>query len=331
MAKKKRFTASYLASARSGELLKRVEALRERLSPCRVCPRECKIDRFSAKNGYCKCGEEMLIASVCDHHGEEPPISGYRGSGAIFFGRCNLRCAFCQNHQISQPEGEGAFEELSPFELALRMISLQELGCHNINFVSPSHFVPQMAAAIAEAQKLGLKIPIVYNSNGYDSLETLKLLEGIVDIYMPDFKYAGDEQAKKYSDAEDYSLHAKAAITEMYRQVGTLKMDEQGVAYRGLIVRHLVLPNNLAGSAEALRFLAEEVGQDVFISLMSQYRPVFKAGKFRELSRKVRGNEYKPLRQLLEELGLENGYVQDLVEAPDFYLPDFDKEHPFEG
>ena len=330
MPKKKKHVASYVKLAKSGELAKRVDALYEMLEACNICPRQCSVDRMRTNYGDCGCGDVALVSSVCDHHGEEPPISGFNGSGTVFFGSCNLRCVFCQNHQISQPQGDGGFTEMDSTELAINMMRLQKMGCHNINFVSPTHFAPQMVAAVADAQKMGLTIPIVYNSNGYDSVDVLELLDGVVDIYMPDLKYADEDSAAEYSDAPNYFFYASRALKEMFRQVGPLQMDENGVAYRGLIVRHLVLPNDLAASAKVLKFIAEELSPDVFISLMSQYRPVFKAARIKKLSRKVRMKEYQPLIDLLEELGMENGYVQDLHEAPDFYLPDFDKDHPFE-
>lgn len=328
----KRYIPKYLELFRSGELEKRVQALESKLNPCTICPRECLVDRMQGKSGFCRAGYEPYISSICDHHGEEPALSGRRGSGTVFFGGCNLRCVFCQNYEISQTPQYYESLTMSTSELAQRMVFLQnDYGVHNINFVSPSHFTPQMVRAIYEAVPLGLKIPIVYNSNGYDGLESLQLLDGIVDIYLPDFKYFEDEAAREYSSAIDYNRHARAALREMYRQVRNLQVDEQGIAQRGLLIRHLVLPNDLADSDSILKWIAEELSPNVSISLMAQYHPTFKAKQYPLLSRTITYREYERALEALHESGLNEGFTQQM-DAPQHYLPDFQsEEHPFEN
>jgi putative pyruvate formate lyase activating enzyme len=321
----------YLALYRSGELKKRAEALEERLSACDICPQNCRIDRSGGQRGFCHSGREPIIASFCAHHGEEPALSGSRGSGTIFFGNCNMRCVYCQNFQISQDHIAQASNETDCQTLAARMLYLQnEPGCHNINLVSPSHFVPQIVRAVLEAVPRGLHLPLVYNTGGYDSLETIKTLEGIVDIYLPDIRYSEDENSRKYSEAPDYVRHNRQAIKEMYRQVGNLQVDEDEIAYRGVIVRHLILPSQIAGSKESLTWLAREVSPEVTISIMSQYFPCHKATQMPELARTITFEEYSEVVKLQEKLGLENGWLQEM-DAPANYLPDFNREgHPFE-
>ena len=260
----------YIDLLHSGELHKRSEALAEKLRECTLCPRECRVDRTKDEHGFCRSGLLPIVARYCVHHGEEPVISGTRGSGTIFFGYCNLRCVFCQNHQISQPARSIRNNEISLERLAEIMLELQASGCHNINFVSPSHCSAQIVKAVEIAASQGLNIPLVYNSNGYDSIETLKHLEGIIDIYMPDIKYGADDTAFKYSMATDYVVNSRAAILEMKRQVGDLVVDHQGIAKKGLIIRHLVLPNDLSDSEASFRFISEEIGRQTFISKMSQ-------------------------------------------------------------
>jgi putative pyruvate formate lyase activating enzyme len=313
------------------ELSKRAERLTSRLASCDICPRRCSVNRLDGELGFCHSGALPIIASYCAHRGEEPVISGTRGSGTIFFGNCNLRCVFCQNYQISQDWQKQKANEVSIETLAGYMLELQAQGCHNINLVSPSHFAPQIVAALALAVPKGLKLPLVYNTNAYDSLETLKELEGMVDIYLPDIKYASDDNALKYSGAEDYVENSRAAIKEMFRQTAELMLDENEIAQRGVIVRHLILPENIAGSKEALKWLAQEVSPEITISLMSQYHPTHYAIRFPEIGRHISQVEYDQVMQALEESGLENGWVQDM-DAPQNYLPDFEKEgHPFEA
>jgi len=266
----------YIDLLHSGELHKRSEALAEKLRECTLCPRECRVDRTKDEHGFCRSGLLPIVASYCVHQGEEPVISGTRGSGTIFFGYCNLRCVFCQNHQISQPVRSIRNNGISIERLAEIMLELQASGCHNINFVSPSHCSAHIVEAVETAASNGLNIPLVYNSNGYDSLETLKHLEGIIDIYLPDIKYGDDNTAFKYSMAANYVFHSRAAILEMKRQVGELVVDHQGIAKKGLIIRHLVLPNDLSDSEASFRFISEEIGRQTFISTMSQYFPTHK-------------------------------------------------------
>jgi putative pyruvate formate lyase activating enzyme len=312
------------------ELQQRASRLTTRLASCDICPRVCRVNRLEDELGYCHSGALPIIASYCAHRGEEPAISGMRGSGTIFFANCNLRCAFCQNYQISQDWRKQRTNEVSIERLAEMMLELQAQGCHNINFVSPSHFVPQIVAALAAAVPKGLKIPLVYNTNAYDSLQTLKELAGIIDIYLPDIKYTSDAMAKKYSDADDYVSVSRAAIKEMFRQTGELLLDDDDIARRGTIVRHLILPRDAAGSAEALKWLAREVSPEVTISLMSQYHPTHNAARFPEINRHITQGEYDEVLKAMEEAGLENGWVQGM-EAPENYLPDFEKKgHPFE-
>jgi len=321
---------AYIALYHSGELKRRAEALEARLASCDICPRECGADRLNGKQGSCRTGYLPLVATICSHSGEEPAISGSRGSGAVFFGSCNLRCIYCQNHQISQDKKRKHSSEMDFHALAERLIYLQdELHCHNINFVSPSHFVPQMVRVILEAVPMGLRIPVVYNSSGYDSVSSLKELEGIVSVYLPDLRYASDMWAYRLSRARKYVTHARAAILEMYRQVGNLVLDEEGTAQRGLIVRHLVLPGGMAGSRESLTWLVEEVSPEVTVSIMSQYYPAHRASRVASLSRKLRVSEYSEVIEIVNNLGLENGWIQEM-EAADNYQPDFEREgHPF--
>jgi putative pyruvate formate lyase activating enzyme len=321
----------YLSHFKSGELTRRVQRLEARLASCDICPRKCGINRLANEPGFCHTGKLPVVSSVCAHHGEEPALSGMKGSGTIFFGNCNLKCVYCQNYQISQDWQKQRANVMACHDLAVQMLYLQnELGCHNINFVSPSHVVPQIARAILEAVPLGLQIPLVYNTNAYDSLETLRELDGIIDIYLPDIKYASDDCSRKYSQAPHYVAVSRAAIKEMYRQVGDLVVDESDVAQRGLIVRHLVLPHGLAGSEQSLIWLAKELSPSITLSVMSQYLPAHRALRVPLLSRTISTTEYKTVCELLSELGLESGWVQELS-SPGHYVPDFEKQgHPFQ-
>jgi putative pyruvate formate lyase activating enzyme len=292
------------------ELQKRVEAAYNLLESCRVCPRQCRVNRLkNDKLGFCRSGLNPVISSINAHHGEEPPLSGTKGSGTIFLANCNLRCVYCQNYPISQL-GNGA--ERTPGELACQMIWLQEQGCHNLNLVTPTHFMPQILKALGIARVRGFNLPIVYNTSGYESLEALRLLDGIVDIYLPDMRYSDDAAARTYSVAPHYQEINRAAIKEMYRQVGNLMLDEDGIATRGLIIRHLILPGGMSGTERVMKFLAEEISKDVYISLMSQYFPAFKAHEFKELSRRITDDEYEAAYQAMMKHGLENGWVQEL-------------------
>jgi putative pyruvate formate lyase activating enzyme len=287
---------------------KRISELNAMLAGCTVCPFHCGIDRNSGAEGRCRSGILPKIASWNLHHGEEPPISGARGSGTIFFSGCSFRCVFCQNYPISQMgHGRG----VTVTELADRMLLLQNKGAHNINLVTPTHFVPQIVEALASAVQGGLRIPLVYNSNGYDDVETLKLLEGIVDIYLPDMKYGEDSNAECYSGVSGYVKKNFAAVYEMYRQVGELQVDETGIAQKGLIIRHLVLPGNVANTREVLESIAQ-ISSSIPVSLMSQYFPAHRAHAIPELNRKLSAEEYAYVTDILGSLGLENGWTQPL-------------------
>ena len=323
---------SYLKLYRSGELERRVEALEMRLASCDICPRECQVNRLKNEQGLCHSGYLPIVSAICDHHGEEPAISGIRGTGAIFFGNCNMRCVYCQNYQISQDPGHQASREMDFHTLAERMVYLQdELGCHNISFISPSHFVPQLVRAVLEAVPMGLRVPIVYNTNAYDSVVSLQALDGIVDIYLPDLRYASDAWAAKFSHTSDYVMRARQAILEMYQQVGDeLVLDGWGLAQRGLIIRHLILPNRLAGSYDSLTWLVRDISPNVTVSIMSQYYPTHLATQIAELCRKISASEYSEVLELVDRLGLENGWIQG-TDAAENYLPHFERDgHPFQ-
>jgi len=292
---------AYLSLYHSGELAERVEAARSLLQDCHVCPRHCEVDRLNGELGECRTSAEIIISSYGPHFGEEAPLVGRNGSGTIFFTNCNLRCVFCQNYSISQL-GEG--EKVSKEELAYMMLSLQTKGCHNINLVSPTHVVPQILEALEIAVKSGLRLPLVYNSGGYDSVETLRLLDGVVDIYMPDMKYSDEKTAEKLSGVKNYPAINRAAVKEMHRQVGDLQIDEDGIAQRGLLVRHLVLPHGLAGTKEVMDFLANEVSSDTYVNIMAQYHPCYEAFQFPSLSRRTSAVEFQEAVALARQAGL---------------------------
>jgi putative pyruvate formate lyase activating enzyme len=278
------------------------------LNDCTVCPRECHVDRSGGSlKGICGVDSRLTISSANLHHGEEPPISGTRGSGTIFLSGCNLKCVYCQNYPISQYR-HGDF--VSYEELGAMMLDLERRGAHNINFVTPSHYIPQLMAGMLSAYKKGLTLPIVYNTSGYDKVETLRLLEGIVEIYMPDMRYASEESAQCYSSAANYPEINRAAIREMHRQVGDLVIDDNGIAIQGLLVRHLVLPNNIAGSQEIFEFLAKEISPETFVSLMSQYFPAHKATTLDKINRRILSEEYQETLEAFESAGLGNGFAQ---------------------
>lgn len=295
------FEPAYVALLKSGELKSRVEAAYQRLEACDICPRECGVDRLQDEEGTCRTGKRAVVSSFNPHFGEEAPLVGRGGSGTIFFSWCNLKCQFCQNYEISQL-GQG--REVEPEDLAAMMLRLQDINCHNINFVSPTHVVPQILAGVLIAAQAGLRLPLVYNTGGYDSLSTLALLDGVFDIYMPDMKYADAETALKYSKIKEYPAINQAAVKEMHRQVGDLIMDEQGIALRGLLIRHLVLPEGLAGTAEIVCFLATEVSTNTYINIMDQYRPCYKAGDLPPLNRRLTRQEYEDAVRLAHESGL---------------------------
>jgi putative pyruvate formate lyase activating enzyme len=323
------YEPGYLALYKSGELERRKRALQARLAACDICPRECGVDRLNGKLGQCNSGFLPIVSSYCAHRGEEPALAGSRGSGTIFFGNCNMRCVYCQNFQISQSPEIQRNNEVSIEVLAERMLYLQdELNCHNINLVTPSHFVPQIISAVLEAVPKGLHLPLVYNTSSYDSLKTLEELDGIISIYLADIRYASNEMGRKYSRARNYVDHARAAIIEMQRQVGDLIVDEDGIAQKGLIVRHLLFPNGIAGSAASLNWLIKEVSPQVAVSIMSQYYPTHRAYKYGELNRKITAEEYKEVVDLVEKLDIENGWLQGM-ESTESYRPDFLDKEPF--
>jgi putative pyruvate formate lyase activating enzyme len=320
---------AYLGLLGTGDLQKRAETLAAMYKRCTLCPRDCKVDRTQGKLGGCFSGAAPTVASHGPHHGEEPPISARRGSGTIFFANCNLRCVYCQNHQISQMRHAAAGREVSIPRLAEIMLELQGDGCHNINFVSPTHFTPSIVQAVLLAAEQGLRLPLVYNTNGFDSLEVLRLLDGIVDIYMPDLKYADARTGVRLSKIHNYPRAARAAIAEMFRQVGELKLDGERAARRGVLIRHLVLPGGLAGSLETLRWVHDALSPRASLSVMAQYYPSNKAAEHPPLNRRVALAEYLPVTDLLDELGMNRGWVQSHAEAPDHYRPNFDLEDPF--
>jgi putative pyruvate formate lyase activating enzyme len=277
------FEAAYLKLARAGDLPQRVEQARSALEECRLCGRECGVNRLATTKGaVCRTGAQAVVSSYNAHFGEEDPLVGQHGSGTIFFTNCNLKCQFCQNYEISQL-GEG--REVTAEELADVMLHLQGRGCHNINLVSPTHVIPQILEALSVAVDRGLRVPLVHNTGGYDSLKALRLLDGVVDIYMPDMKYASAEAGLKYSKVKDYPRVNQAGVREMHRQVGDLAMGDEGIAQRGLLVRHLVLPHGLGGTAQIAKFLAEEISPQTYLNVMAQYRPAYRAYRYEEINR----------------------------------------------
>jgi putative pyruvate formate lyase activating enzyme len=324
----------FLELYRTGELEERVLKLEKMLEACSICPKDCGNNRLKDEIAACYSGRLPIVSSYTAHFGEEPVLSGDKGAGNIFFGNCNLRCGYCQNYQISQTWREQKKNEISHERLAEMMLELQNRGCHNIGFVSPTHFAPQMARAILLAAGKGLHLPIVYNTNAYDSVEVLRLLDGIVDVYLPDLKYADSEAGFQFSKVRDYSRHARAAIREMHRQTGAqLVYGDDGLLKRGLVIRLLVLPNDLAGIEENLRWIRDELSPQVAISLMAQYYATNKAAtdeRYILLSRRISEREWCEAVQLLEELGMEEGFMQEYEAASYYYRPDFtDKDQPF--
>jgi len=295
------FQPSYLRLHETGELARRISAARETLRDCTLCPWQCRVNRLEGKKGVCRVGELPVVSSFGPHFGEERPLVGRHGSGTIFLTWCNLRCVFCQNYDISHL-GEG--EEVTVARLGEMMVSLWRQGCHNINFVTPTHQVAQILAALPYAVERGMDIPLVYNCGGYEEPATLRLLDGIFDIYMPDFKYGDSETAQRLSGAPRYVETAKEAVREMHRQVGDLVLDERGIAVRGLIVRHLVLPGGLAGTRRVMGFIARELPPDTYVNIMDQYRPCFKAAVHPPLDRRVTVQEFNEAVAIAQEEGL---------------------------
>ncbi len=295
------FEPGYLKLHRQGELSRRAEVLWKKLESCDICPHQCRVNRLKDETGICRTGKQALVSSSGPHFGEESPLVGRDGSGTIFFTSCNLGCVFCQNYDTSHlGEGYPAEEE----KIAEMMIALQNKGCHNINFVTPSHVVPQIVKALTFAVEGGLNIPLVYNTGGYDSLSTLELLDGIFDIYMPDLKYSDDRIAQRYCNAKDYVQVARQAIRAMYQQVGDMVMDPSGIAQRGLLIRHLILPDDLAGTYEAMKFIAQEISTNTCVNLMDQYHPCFKAEDYSPLDRRITRDEFARAIKIACELGI---------------------------
>jgi len=284
------FEPAYIQAHQSGRLRRNLAEARARMSSCTLCPRMCRVDRLSGSTGVCRTGRRALVSSFNAHFGEEAPLVGTNGSGTIFFTHCNLLCLFCQNFEISH---EGIGEKITDEQLAGIMLALQRQGCHNINFVTPSHVVPQILAALELAVPAGLNVPLVFNSGGYDRIDTLRLLDGVIDIYMPDFKFWDPEVARNACNAADYPETARRALLEMHRQVGDLVLDDRGIARRGLLVRHLVMPGGLAGTPEVMRFIAREVSPRTYVNVMSQYRPCGRADEVPGLEAALSADEYR--------------------------------------
>jgi putative pyruvate formate lyase activating enzyme len=295
------FRPSYLDLYENGTLQDRISLAEEILQSCRLCPRGCRVNRLADERGFCQTGALAAVSSYSPHFGEENPLVGVKGSGTIFFTHCHLLCLFCQNYEISHL-GEG--REVTPDQLAKIMLGLQGMGCHNINFVSPSHVVHHILLALPRAIAGGLRIPLVYNTGGYDSVETLKVLDGLFDIYMPDLKFMDGEVANKFCQARDYPEKAKAAIKEMHRQVGDLALNQRGIAERGVLLRHLVLPGGLAGTREAMHFLAREISPNTYVNIMAQYRPCGQAFQHPPLNRRVTAAEYEEAVAIAQEEGI---------------------------
>jgi len=292
---------SYLKLYRNGELSARLEKAIGMMKACRLCPRECGVNRLEGETGICRTGRKAKVASFNAHFGEEGPLVGRYGSGTIFISSCNLLCTFCQNYEISHL-AEGT--EVEPEQIAAMMVHLAERGCHNINFVTPSHVVPQILEALVPAIEQGLDVPLVYNSGGYDSAETLRLLDGVFDVYMPDFKFWDGTHADRFCKAPDYREVAVEAIKEMHRQVGDLVLDEEGIAVKGLLVRHLVMPMQVAGTREIMDFLAKEISPDTYVNVMDQYRPCGDAGKDPSINRRLTSREYREAVDAAQKAGL---------------------------
>lgn len=318
-----RYTPGYVSLCCQGELKKRADLLSRQLLCCRLCPHRCGADRVTGEKGVCQAPAELHIAKAVLHCGEEPPVSGSRGSGTVFFTRCSLTCCFCQNYQISQ---QGLGSRKTPEELADMMLSLQAQRAHNINLVSGTHFLPLILEALHIAAQQGLCLPLVYNTNGYESVETLRLLEGVVDIYLPDAKYADDLFAQRYSGAKNYAAVNLAALAEMYRQTGGLVVDSDDIGLKGLIIRHLVLPEDIAGTEKLFSAIKSRLGREIHVSLMAQYTPCHRAGGFPELNRKTTRAEYEQAVHAVERLGFDNGWIQQWQDMDHTFLPDFTQE-----
>lgn len=334
MLTKSPYKPSYLNLLEAGQLPSRIAALEAMLERCTVCPRDCLNNRLNDEIAACYSGRRPIVSSYTPHFGEEPALVGTLGAGNIFFGNCNLRCVYCQNYQISQTHKQQIKNEVSHERLAEMMLELQAQGCHNINFVSPTHFAPQMARAVLIAAEQGLQLPIVYNTNAYDAVTVLQWLDGIVDIYLPDLKYAEDEAGYLYSKVKGYKEYSRLAIAEMFRQTGDeLVFNEDGVLQRGLIIRLLVLPNDIAGIRESIEWIRDSLSPRVAISLMAQYYPTNQAASNQRhilLSRRISESEWLRAVNVLEEMEIDNGWMQEFDGAAYYYRPDFSNpETPF--
>jgi putative pyruvate formate lyase activating enzyme len=325
-----KFIPSYKKLLQNSELQKRADLAYGNLISCTSCPRDCKVNRITGELGICTSGHLPIVSSYTPHLGEEPVLSGTKGAGNIFFGNCNLKCIYCQNFEISQNPKSERLNEVIHERLAEIMIELQSKGCHNIGLVSPTHFSATILRSIFLAAQKGLNLPIIYNTNGYDSVEMLKLYDGVVDIYLPDFKYGNSEHARKYSLVDNYFEKTKEAVKEMFRQVGDELVYNGNVVVRGLIIRHLILPNDLSETEKVFKFIAEELSLNIHISLMSQYYPTNKAHKDILIDRTIRNSEYEKALDLLDKYGLHNGWIQE-IESSSTYLPNFnqDRINPF--
>jgi putative pyruvate formate lyase activating enzyme len=326
------FIPSYKKLLQNGELHKRAEEAYNNLYSCTSCPRDCKVDRIIGEYGICTSGHLPIVSSYTKHFGEEPVLSGTKGAGNIFFGNCNLKCIYCQNFEISQNSKIEKLNEVTHVRLAEIMLELQENRCHNIGLVSPTHFSATILKSIYLAAQQGFNLPVIYNTNGYDSVEMLKLYEDVIDIYLPDLKYGNSKYAKKYSLVDNYFEKTKEAIKEMYRQVGDELVYEGGVAVRGMIIRHLILPNDLSETENVFKFIAEELSPKIHISLMSQYFPSNKAYTDDLFSRPLHKTEYDKAVNLLDKYGLYNGWIQEM-ESSRIYRPNFneDRLNPFKN
>ena len=299
------FVPSYISLFEKGELNHRIRLLEGFLKECRLCPRECRVNRLDGKVGVCKAGSELRVSNVFPHFGEESPLVGTHGSGTIFLTHCNLRCIFCQNYDISHL---GSGEQMTSSDLTRIMLRLQEMGCHNINFVTPTHYAPQIVASLPGAIEKGLCLPIVYNCSGYESIEVIRLLEGIIDIYMPDAKYLDEKYSKRFSNAPDYPEVIKKVLKEMHRQVGDLTLNSKGIAERGLLIRHLVMPGGVASSEAMLKFIAEEISVHSYVNIMEQYRPEYRAHEYPEINRRITHKEYLETIQWAKHYRLYRGF-----------------------
>lgn len=316
----------YISLLHNGEFALRVQKLMEMLRECRICPRDCDVNRLHNEVAACYSGLLPIVSSYTPHFGEEPALVGTGGAGNVFLGLCNLRCVYCQNYQISQTFKQQRENEISFERLAEIFLELQSQGCHNINWVSPTHFAPQLTRSLLIAAERGLRLPVVYNTNAYDAVDVLKLLDGIVSVYLPDLKYSDDRAGREYSKVPAYVFHSREAIKEMYRQVGyELEYDERGLLQRGLIIRLLVLPNDIAGIAESLRWIRDELSPKVAVSLMAQYFPTNNVGldRYPLISRKIRWSEWLTALEQMESLGMDEGWQQDFESAAEYYRPDF--------